>query len=136
MIVFFFQNLRTLNRFLERFFNFARETGDMGDFLPPVFDIFGSYYLLDYSIHEDQKYRVLTASQARASLTLYRGNVLNIQNSHLLNVSRQIRCKFLLTKVIFIFGIPNLLVTTQCPKRITEKLHFCLGWNIHNATRP
>ena len=99
----------------------------MGDFLPPVFDIFGSYYLLDYSIHEDQKYRVLTASQARASLTLYRGNVLNIQNSHLLNVSRQIRCKFLLTKVIFIFGIPNLLVTTQCPKRITEKLHFCLG---------
>ena len=77
----------------------------MGGLFHPIFDIFGSYYLLDYSIREDQKYRVLTASQARASLTLYPRNVLNIQNSHLLNVSRQIRCKFLLTKIIFISGI-------------------------------
>ena len=134
---FFFQNLRALNRFLERFFQFASETVNMGGFFHPVFDIFGgSYYLLDYSIREDQKYRVLTASQARASLTLYPRNVLNIQNSHLLNVSRQIRCTFLLAKIIFISGIQNVFVTTQCSKRINEKLHFCLGWNIHNTTRP
>ena len=120
--------MRALNRFLERFFQFASETVNMGGFFHPVFDIFGgSYYLLDYSIREDQKYRVLTASQARASLTLYPRNVLNIQNSHLLNVSRQIRCTFLLAKIIFISGIQNVFVTTQCSKRINEKLHFCLG---------
>ena len=67
--------------------NIAQRSGIMNCVLP-VFDIFGIYYILDSSINEGQKYRVLDANMAKDCLTLQHTNLLDMRNDHLINVSR------------------------------------------------
>ena len=68
----------------------VRDSGLL-NFVLPNFDIFGTYYVLDPTASDDEKYTKLTAEKAKAQMTLQPESVIDIYNAHLVNVSTSIK---------------------------------------------